>query len=257
MLVDWFTVIAQAVNFLILVWLLKRFLYRPVLDAIDAREKHVADQLRDADDRKAQAQKERDEFQLKNETFDRERETLHKQAVDEAKEERRRLVEQARQEAEALRARLQDTVRSESDSLGREITSRTQQEVFAIARKALADLAGVSLEERMAAAFIQRLRALDPAEKAKLTSYLSASHRPALVCSAFDLPAKERTAIESAIHEALQTQGEVRFETAPSLVSGIELTTNGHKVAWSIAEYLTSLEKIVDASLDTNHANER
>jgi F-type H+-transporting ATPase subunit b len=42
MLIDWFTVGAQALNFLILVWLLKRFLYKPILDAIDAREKRIA-----------------------------------------------------------------------------------------------------------------------------------------------------------------------------------------------------------------------
>jgi F-type H+-transporting ATPase subunit b len=35
----------------------------------------------------------------------------------------------------------------------------------------------------------------------------------------------------------------VRFETAPDLISGIELTTNGQKIAWSIADYLASLEK--------------
>ena len=45
MLIDWFTVAAQAVNFLILVWLLKRFLYKPVLAAIDEREKRIATQL--------------------------------------------------------------------------------------------------------------------------------------------------------------------------------------------------------------------
>jgi F-type H+-transporting ATPase subunit b len=42
MLIDWFTVAAQIVNFLILVWLLKHFLYKPILDAIDAREKRIA-----------------------------------------------------------------------------------------------------------------------------------------------------------------------------------------------------------------------
>ena len=46
MLIDWFTVGAQALNFLILVWLLKRFLYKPILDAIDAREKRIADGTR-------------------------------------------------------------------------------------------------------------------------------------------------------------------------------------------------------------------
>jgi len=48
MLIDWFTVVAQVVNFLILVWLLKRFLYRPILNAIDAREKRIATKLADA-----------------------------------------------------------------------------------------------------------------------------------------------------------------------------------------------------------------
>ena len=45
MLIDWFTVGAQALNFLILVWLLKRFLYKPILHAIDEREKGIAAQL--------------------------------------------------------------------------------------------------------------------------------------------------------------------------------------------------------------------
>ena len=73
MIVDWFTVAAQAINFLILVWLLKRFLYLPILNAIDAREKRIADEITDANARKAEAQKERDEFQRRNEEFDLQR----------------------------------------------------------------------------------------------------------------------------------------------------------------------------------------
>jgi len=46
MLIDWFTVGAQIVNFLILVWLLQHFLYKPILNAIDAREKRIAANLR-------------------------------------------------------------------------------------------------------------------------------------------------------------------------------------------------------------------
>ena len=71
--INWFTVIAQIINFLILVWLLKRFLYKPVLNAIDEREKKIAAQLSDAETKKAEAQKERDVFEQKNEAFDKER----------------------------------------------------------------------------------------------------------------------------------------------------------------------------------------
>ena len=65
MLLDWFTVGAQTLNFLVLVWLMKRVLYKPILDAIDAREKRIALALADAAAKKAEAQKERDEFQKK------------------------------------------------------------------------------------------------------------------------------------------------------------------------------------------------
>ena len=55
MLVDWFTVAAQVVNFVILVWLLKRFLYQPILHAIDAREQRIALSLADAAAKEAEA----------------------------------------------------------------------------------------------------------------------------------------------------------------------------------------------------------
>ena len=81
MLIDWFTVCAQALNFLILVWLMKRFLYKPILDAIDAREKKVAAELADANTKKTEAQKDRDDFQHKNEEFDRQRAALMTKAT--------------------------------------------------------------------------------------------------------------------------------------------------------------------------------
>jgi F-type H+-transporting ATPase subunit b len=69
------------------------------------------------------------------------------------------------------------------------------------------------------------------------------------VRSAFDLPATQRTAIQNALNQTFSAEINIRFETAPDLVSGIELTTNGQKVAWSIADYLASLEKGVDELL--------
>src|ERR1700688_2445173 len=114
MLIDWFTVGAQALNFIILVWLLKRFLYKPILDAIDAREKRIATELADADAKKSEAQKERDEFQHKNEAFDQQRAALLSKATEEAKAERQRLLDEARQAAEALSATRQETLRNDA-----------------------------------------------------------------------------------------------------------------------------------------------
>jgi F-type H+-transporting ATPase subunit b len=249
MLIDWFTVGAQAINFAILVWLMKRFLYKPIIHAIDAREKRITKELADADAKKADAQKERDEFQHKNEEFDQQRAALLNKATAEAQAERQRLLDQARKAAVALSLKRQETLRNDAHNLNQAIIRRTQQEVFAIARKALTDLAGTSLEERMVDIFIHRLRELDGEEKGLLVSAIKESPGPVIVRTMFDLLPAQCASTEGAIKEILGTETHVRFETAPDLISGIELTTNGQKVAWSIADYLASLEKGVDELL--------
>ena len=243
MLLDWFTIGAQALNFLILVWLMKRFLYKPILNAIDAREKLIAKELADADAKKSEAQKERDEFQKKNEEFDQQRAALLTKATDEAKAERLRLVEEARKAADALSAKRQESLVNDAHNLNQAISRLAQKEVFAITRKALTDLATTSLEERMGEVFDRRLRELDDKSKSVLGEALKKNSEPALIRSTFDLPAAQRAAIQNALNETFSAEIHIRFETSPDLVSGIELSANGQKVGWTIADYLASLEK--------------
>jgi len=228
---------------------MKRFLYKPILHAIDEREKRVAAELANADKKKAEAQRESDEFRDKNEEFDQQRAALLSKATDEAKAERQRLFDEARKAAAALSAERQEALRTEKQNLHQAIIRRTQQEVFAIARKALMDLSTTSLEERLGDVFTRRLGEIDAQSKAGLAEALKTTSDPARVRSAFDLPAEQRAAIQNALNEAFSAEIHVRFETAPELISGIELTTNGQKVAWSIADYLVSLEKGVDELL--------
>ena len=256
MLVDWFTVVAQTVNFLILVWLMKRYLYRPIIKALDAREKRIAAELADADAKEADAKKERDEFKRKNDEFERQRAGLLATATDEAAAERQRLLDAARRDSDGLRTTLQESLGGEYRNLREQIAHRTQAEVFAVARKALADLAGVQLEERMADVFMQRLHGLNSDEKAQLAAMFSSPFQPVIVRSAFELAPAQRTAIENTIKETLSATVSVRFEVFPDLVSGIELVTQGQKIAWSIGDYLSSLDKDVNQLLKVKNGPE-
>jgi len=243
MLFDWFTFGAQTLNFLVLVWLMKRFLYKPILNAIDAREKRIALALADAALKQTAAQKERDAFQKKNEDFDRQRNELLGQAKDEARAERQRLLDEARQVADTLRTKKQDALTRELQTLHQDIARRSREEVLAIAQKVLADLAGLSLEERMGAVFTQRLRELDDAAKTALAEALTTSSNTVRVRSAFALSASQRDAMQQALNESLSSDIKIQFDTTPELISGIELTANGWKVAWNIADFLASLEQ--------------
>src|ERR1022692_4083457 len=117
MLADWFTIVAQALNFLILVCLMKRLLYKPVLHAIDEREKHIATELANADAKKAEAQKEHDEFQHKNAEFDQQRAALMTKATEDAQAERQRLLDEARKAAVTLSSKRQEAMRNEEHTL--------------------------------------------------------------------------------------------------------------------------------------------
>lgn len=245
MLFDWFTVGAQALNFLVLVWLMKRFLYKPILDAVDAREKRIALALTDAALKQTAAEKERDEFQKKNEVFDRQRNELLGQAKDEAKAERQRLLDEARQVADTLRAKKQEALASEFQTLHQDIARRSREEVFDIAKKVLSDLAGLSLEQRMVEVFTRRLRELDDEARAGLATALKASSSMVFVRSTFELSATQRDDIQQALNELLSSDIQIQFDTTPDLISGIELTANGWKVPWNIADTLGSLEERV------------
>jgi F-type H+-transporting ATPase subunit b len=244
MLIDWFTVGAQVVNFLILVWLMKRFLYQPILHAIDEREKRIAAELSDADTQKAQAETLREEFRKNNEAFELQRAELLNQATLDAKTEGQRLLDAARQAADRLSEKRQETLRNEVTHLNQAIRCRTQQEVFAIARQALTDLADTSLEQRLCEVFTRRLREMDAQTKQGLAEALKTALEPSLLRSAYELSDEQRAVIQNALNETFSAEVNIRFETAPDLISGIELTTvTGQKLAWSISDYLLSLEK--------------
>ncbi len=238
MLIDWFTVGAQVLNFLILVWLLKRFLYKPILAAIDAREKRIANELADADAKKGAAQKERDDFHRKNKAFDDQCGALFSKVTDDAKAEHDRLFEEALKAADNLRAKQAMALQKDRARLGIEITRLASDEVFAIARKTLADLASVSLEERMSEMFTRRLREMDAKAKAALSEAFKTSSEAALVRSTFELQPEQTAVIQKALDETFSAKIQITFATVPNGVCGIELTANGQKLAWSITEYL-------------------
>jgi F-type H+-transporting ATPase subunit b len=249
MLIDWFTVGAQALNFLILVWLLHRFLYKPILSGIDTREKGIAAKLADADNKIKDAQKEHEDFDKKNQDFDRERGALLTKATDDAKAEHDHLIGDAKKEADTLRTAQATALKNDQARLGKEITNTAKDEVFAIARKALMDLATASLEERIGAVFTRRLGEMDAKSKEAMGAALKSATEPALLQSAFEMPAQQQATIRNALNETFSSEVRVQFQTGDDTICGIELSANGQKIGWNIAEYLTELDQKIGVLL--------
>ena len=250
MLIDWFTVGAQVVNFVILVWLMKHFLYKPILNAIDAREKRIASELADANAKRTEAEKERADFENKNKAFDDQRSALLSKATGDAKAEGAQLLDKARKDADRLRDTQAAALQNDHARMGGQITRMAAEEVFGIARKALADLATVSLEERIGEVFTRRLHEMSGKDKDLLAAALKGSSEPAVVRSAFAMPTDQQAAIQNALNETFSAVVRIRFETTKEAICGIELSANGQKVGWSIATYISALDQKIGALLE-------
>lgn len=241
--INWFTLVAQIFNFFLLVWLLKRFLYKPILDAIDKRERKIVDQLNDAEAKKAEALREQEEYNQKNIAFDIEKKELMNTAISESKEMHSKLLEEARADAQALKNHLEKTEQEKRHNREATLAHKIQEEVFAISRKALADLASVSLEEQATNVFITRLKSLKGDD---LDHFKNAfTNGNITLRSAFNLSDQQLNQIEEQVNKLLDKKIKLEVEVTPDLIGGVELSTRDYKLSWSISGYLKGLENRV------------
>ncbi len=249
MQINWFTVIAQIINFLILVWLMKKYLYKPILQAVDEREKKIAAELADAKSKMAEAKSEQDEFKKKNDGFDHHKKKMMDQVAVDAEKERQKLIDAAKNEAAGVKHKLEEASKELQASLNDQLSQKTQEEVLSITKKALTELASTNLEEQTVHVFIRNIKAITEKGKKQFIDAFHSDSTPLSIKSAFDLPEKERKNIKMAIAELLGPDVKYAFETDPKMIGGIELVTTGYKLSWSFAAYMNSLEKSVASSM--------
>ena len=238
----WITIGFQLLNFLVLVYLLKRFLYGRIIKAMDDRQAKIAGQLEAAEKTQAGAEQQAADFQHKNEEFDAQRDDMLAKAKQDVEAERKKMMAAARGEIDALQGRWRDSVAREEAAFLADLRQRITRHTAAVARRALADLAGADLESRVAEAFLARIAGV-PEDERKALAPLPDQERRMTVRSAFEIPEDRRQPIRDALAAHIAEGLDIEFETSPEVICGIELVAAGRKLAWSIDNYLDRLEE--------------
>jgi len=230
---DWATLALQTVNFAILVWLLHRFLYKPVLRMIDARRREIDKRFDEAGKAEMKARAELDAIAAQRAALAAERATALKAAASEAEAAAVTRREKAEQEAAAL---LDDA---------RKCVAAERAAAIAEARRAAVDLA-LEIAQRLLADIPADLRAeawLDRIDHH--LAGLSASARGAMldgtgkgrvqVVTAVPLPESSLAAWRARLQKALGDGMEITFAADPALIAGVELhfPTAVLRLSWS------------------------
>jgi F-type H+-transporting ATPase subunit b len=245
-LIDWFTVIAQAINFLILLLLLKFLLFDRIVKAIDGRQKRIADEFAKAAEQQQKADDEAALHRRKLDELEAQRAELLANAREEADAHRKGLKEHARVEVDELQARWRRMVEDERDQFLCQLRERAGEQVCSVVRKVLADLADAELERQITGLFLERIRNLDATERTALAD--SIGNGPVTVLSTFTVPDDAKAEVSSTIGSLLNV-AEVLFELDTELVCGIEIRVAGHAIGWNVDAYLDQIEQALGDNL--------
>lgn len=237
--IDWFTFVAQIVNFVVLVYLLNHFLYGPITEAMKRREESIVDRLTVAEKREADAQAKFAEYRALSDGLESQRKALLEQARSESEQARLNLLTEARNEVELRREDWLESLHREQSALIRVFRQRAGQQVVEISRNALSQLADAELERQSLERFVQRLGEVSATDKERLQRELVAAGQ-AQIQTAFELQTDWRNRIEDAVANQLGLQVN-SYITVTNLVCGIELHVGGIKIGWSVEDYLQSL----------------
>jgi len=247
--IDWFVFLAQIFNFLLLMYLLKRFLYGRIIKAMDDREAKIAARFAEADELKAKANEAAGLYEKRNQMLNETKEVMLNEATMAADAKRRELMEKVRVDVEQVKARWQDMLTREQDAFFYDLRQRAAKQLYATARKALSDLADADLEERIVDEFLRRIQALDEEKSMQMRKAISGGGNLVTIQSAFTIPAPRQTQIEDVLKKQITNGFKVRYLLEPDIVSGIEMRVNGHKIAWSLNEYLETLVESLTETL--------
>ncbi|MGA9097437.1 MAG: F0F1 ATP synthase subunit delta [Methanotrichaceae archaeon] len=255
-LIDYFTTIAQIINFLVLVFLLRHFLYRPVIKAMDEREQKIASRLKDAEEKRKVAEQDEASYRKMKQEMAVEHDAMIAKATEEVQAFRADLIKKAREDVDKTKEDWYEAFQRQKDAFLADVAAQAGREVYAVSRHALKDLADEELERRIIDAFLKRLENADAYDKDRLRSFYEKlkpkgdQRVTVTVKSTFQIPDEARNRFQEILQRQSGSNVKIQYEIDQNLISGIELRSNDMKISWSIASYLDDLENDLSRVLE-------
>ena len=247
---DLVTFIAQIVNLFVLVWLLKRFLYRPILEVIEKRQQEIRDKVQIAEDVRLQSEKERKKWEKEKSDYEAEHQKELSQIAQELEEKRKAGLEEIKSSLQRQRLKMQNDLLAEMTAFHTEIGDFVAKDFMRLSEQALKELSECCPLEQAVNLFLKNLRKLDKSKIKKINIILK-KQRVIFINSSNTLTKKQVQEITKTIKKILLLPAKCRinFVVVPELILGLEMRTGDVSVDWSLKSYLDTLNTNLDATL--------
>lgn len=242
--IDWFTFAAQIVNFLILLALLKRFLYGPILKAIADRETEIDSRFAQLSEQQSAAETARIDYDRRAQELAQTKQQLLSDAAEEVELWKTDHLDKAKTEVEASRTDWFMALDRERGQLRADLQEQCQRDGMRMAESVLKILAGQNVEQLMVDSFINRL-STDTPNDVRLEDGESVTMR-----SAFELSSSQQQRLRAALASNGFPTSDIQFRVDETLICGIELRTSNHEISWNVRDSLDWLATDFARDLD-------
>lgn len=244
---NWSTFILEIINFLVLVWILKRFLYKPVLEIIARRQASIDKTLADAKQLHDDAESLQQQYEGRLADWDQERKQAREKLAEELHADRARKLEElkAALEQERERAAVAEQRRLSDAQLEMEDTALAQG--AQLATQLLAQAAGPEVESRLVQLAIDELSKLTKEKLAALRSSYGQISEGITVSSAYPMPDDQRHQLQKVLNNVVGKDTPLKFEQDSKLLAGVRINIGAWQLAANLRDELKGFAELRSA----------
>jgi len=244
---SWSTFVLEIINFLVLVWILKRFLYKPVLGVIERRRRGIQETLDRAESLRGEADALKTQYEHRLADWEAERGKARESLLGEIDEERKRRMDALEAELKEERERAQVVAERGREEGVRKIEQQALQQAAAFASRLLSSLACPEVESRLVDLVIDELGQLSEDRLAVLKETWRNRPDDVVVTTVFVLSDDQRQRLEAALTAVTGTMASFRYQQSEALLAGLRVVIG----AWVIGANLEDeLSAFVDLTYD-------
>lgn len=240
---DPLTIVLEIINFLVLLWLLKRFLYKPIKNAIAQRQAVLEQGLKDAEEKAKQAEALSQQHQHELEQWEQEKARQQTELQQQLVKEREQAMSKVRAAAEAEEQRLSVLRQQAQSQLQQQMQHQAAQSALQLTGRMLERLAGAKLDEQLIAMLQQDLQTLPEEEKHALTQSLHQHKGKVQLSSAHDVSNAALESLKETLSKVLEQDILLDIQVSPDLISGVRINIGAHVLHANLADELTFFKR--------------
>jgi len=222
--INWSTFLLEIINFLVLVWILKHFLYRPVLLILEKRRQKIEQSLKESTERQTQALALEKQYQGRLDEWEREKQQLREALQEEMQNEKILKQQQLQTDLSSEREKAAVIAERHQSEMLQQSQQNAHQQSARFAAKLLSAVAGPELESRLFELLLKTLDELDNEHQTTLRNACKTTTENIIITSAYALSDDQRKQLEQKLCTLSEQSVKIIYEQNPQLLAGLRIT---------------------------------